>query len=54
MATLLSAQMAKRSEKVSVTGHGRGRPKELLTPFGDGTSAGERHEGDWYHERHYS
>ena len=34
MATLLSAQMAQRSENVWGTGHGRGRPPELLSPFG--------------------
>ena len=34
MATLLSAQMAQRSKKVLGTGHGRGRPLELLSPFG--------------------
>jgi len=34
MATLLSAHMAQRSEKVLGTGHGRGRPQELLSPFG--------------------
>ena len=34
MATLLSAHLAQRSEKVLGTGHGRGRPQELLSPFG--------------------
>ena len=34
MATLLSAHLAQRSEKMLGTGHGRGRPQELLSPFG--------------------
>ena len=29
-----SAQMAQRSENVRGTGHGRGRPQKLLSPFG--------------------
>ena len=57
MATLLSAQRADGAAQRECVGH---RPRTrtasgvAVTLRRDGTRAGERHDGDWYHERHYS